>query len=230
MAGDWIKIRKSLAHDPRVIRISSALKADRLRTIGGLVSAWCLLDEQTEDGKLDGYSPEVFDEIVGFPGLCRSMAAVNWLEIGDGFLAAPRFEEHNGHSAKRRAQDSFRKNSTRKAEICPRHERTKSGPEKRREEYKENTVAPAPALPFESPEFAGAWTRWLSYNREKKKKMPATTTLLQLKKLAKFGEHQAIAAIEASMENNWTGLFEAKPSKPAIRPTSEPSTMRSLYD
>ena len=230
MAGDWIKIRKSLAHDPRVIRISSALKADRLRTIGGLVSAWCLLDEQTEDGKLDGYTPEVFDEIVGFPGLSQSMAAVNWLEIGDGFLAAPRFEEHNGHSAKRRAQDSFRKTSARKADICPHDKRTKSGPEKRREEYKEKTVATAPVLPFDSPGFTAAWTRWLEFNREKKKKMPATTTSLQLRKLAKFGELQAIASIEASMENNWTGLFEAKPNKPAIRPTLEPAPLRSLYD
>ena len=60
--------------------------------------------------------------------------------------------------------------------------------------------------------------------------MPATTTALQLKKLAKFGELQAIASIEASMENNWTGLFEVKASKPAIRPTSEPTPPRSLYD
>jgi hypothetical protein len=73
MAGDWIKMNKSLPRDPRVVRISSALKADRLRTIGGLLSAWCLADEQTEDGMLDGYTPELFDEIVGFVGLAKAM-------------------------------------------------------------------------------------------------------------------------------------------------------------
>jgi hypothetical protein len=134
MAGDWIKMRKSLPTDPRVVRISSALKADRLRTIGGLMSAWCLLDEQTEDGKLDGYTPEIFDEIVGFPGLAAAMEQVGWMECGDGFLAAPRFHEHNGQSAKRRAQDSVRKVSARKADKCPHEKRTKSGLEKRREE------------------------------------------------------------------------------------------------
>jgi len=134
MAGDWIKMQKSLPRDPRVVRISSALKADRLRTVGGLLSAWCLFDEQTEDGKLEGYTPELMDEIVGFPGLAQAMESVGWLEIGDGFLVVPRFEEHNGQSAKRRAQDSDRKMSARKADKCPQTKRTDCGPEKRREE------------------------------------------------------------------------------------------------
>jgi len=134
MAGDWIKMNKSLPRDPRVVRISSALKADRLRTVGGLLSAWCLLDEQTEDGKLEGYTPELMDEIVGFQGLARAMESVGWLEVSDGFLVVPRFEEHNGQSAKRRAQDSDRKMYARKADKCPHAKRTKSGLEKRREE------------------------------------------------------------------------------------------------
>ena len=134
MAGDWIKMNKSLPRDPRVVRISSALKADRLRTIGGLLSAWCLADEQTEDGRLDAYTPELIDEMVGMPGLARAMESVGWLVIGPDFLEFPRFDEHNGKSAKRRAQDSFRKTSARKADKCPHDKRTKSGPEKRREE------------------------------------------------------------------------------------------------
>lgn len=142
MAGDWIKMNKSLPRDPRVVRISSALKADRLRTVGGLLSAWCLADEQTEDGKLEGYTPELLDELVGFPGLSRAMESVEWLTIGDGFLEFPSFEEHNGRSAKRRAQDSVRKMSARKADKRPQMNQTKSGPEKRREE--KSIVPPNP--------------------------------------------------------------------------------------
>lgn len=134
MAGDWIKMNKSLPRDPRVVRISSALKADRLRTVGGLLSAWCLADELTEDGNLDAYTPELLDELVGLPGLARAMESVGWLVIGDGFLEFPRFDEHNGKSAKRRAQDAIRKSSAREADKCPHDKRTKSGPEKRREE------------------------------------------------------------------------------------------------
>jgi hypothetical protein len=130
MAGDWIKMRKTLPTDPRIVRIMSALKADRFRTLGGVLSAWCLFDDQTEDGQLDGYSPEVFDEVIGFPGLARAMAAVGWLEIGPDYLKAPRFSEHNGQSAKRRAQENVRKMSARDAD----KKRTESALEKRREE------------------------------------------------------------------------------------------------
>jgi hypothetical protein len=134
MAGDWIKVRKSLLTDPKIVRISSALKADRLRTVGAVVSAWCLLDDHTEDGRLDGYTVELFDEVLCCVGLARAMASVDWLEIGDGFLAAPRFGEHNGKSAKRRMNDAVRKMSARQADKCPLGVRLKSGPEKRREE------------------------------------------------------------------------------------------------
>jgi hypothetical protein len=156
MAGDWIKMNKSLPRDPRVVRISSALKADRLRTIGGLLSAWCLADEQTEDGKLDAYTPELLDELVGLPGIAVAMESVGWLVIGDGFLEFPRFDEHNGQSAKRRAQDSYRKMSARKADICPQTKRTKSGLEKRRIEKRrigdeeESPPPPPKILDFET--------------------------------------------------------------------------------
>lgn len=151
MAGDWIKMNKSLPRDPRVIRISSALKADRLRTVGGLFSAWCIFDEQTEDGILPGYTPEILDELVTFPGLARAMESVGWLEIGEGFLAVPRFDEHNGQSAKRRAQDANRKQSARAADKCPAENRTESRPEKRRGEEterggKREEAGPSPTL------------------------------------------------------------------------------------
>ena len=78
MAGEWIKMRKSLLADGRVIKMSSALKADRLRTVGGLFAAWCLFDEQTENGTLAGYTPEVLDELIHFKGMARAMESVGW--------------------------------------------------------------------------------------------------------------------------------------------------------
>jgi hypothetical protein len=36
MAGDWIQMRVALQTHPKVVRIASALKADRLRVVGGL--------------------------------------------------------------------------------------------------------------------------------------------------------------------------------------------------
>lgn len=140
MAGDWIKMNKSLPRDPRVIRIASALNADRLRTVGALFSAWCLFDEQTQDGKLEAYTPELLDELAATPGLARAMESVGWLEIGEGFLAVPRYDEHNGNPAKRRAQESERKRTAREADKRAHDMRTDPGPEKRREREEETPL------------------------------------------------------------------------------------------
>jgi hypothetical protein len=132
MAGDWIKIRKCLPNDPRIVRMASALKADRFRTLGGVLSAWCLFDEHTDSGHLDGYTPELLNEVVGFPGLAEAMKSVGWLEVGKNFLMAPRFEKHNGKTAKRRCQETVRKLSARHAD------KKRSREEKRREENDSN--------------------------------------------------------------------------------------------
>jgi hypothetical protein len=57
MAGDWIKMRADLRRHPKVVRMVSALNADRLRVVGGLHAVWSVFDEQTEDGFLPGYTP-----------------------------------------------------------------------------------------------------------------------------------------------------------------------------
>lgn len=109
MAGDWIKMRTDLFTHPKVVRISSALKADRLRTVGGLMSVWCLFDAHSVDGKLEGYSLSTIDDLIGWPGFAAVMSAVGWLDESSESLVLPEFDTHNGQSAKRRAQDADRK-------------------------------------------------------------------------------------------------------------------------
>ena len=140
MAGDWIKMRTDLRTHPKVVRISSALKADTLKTIGGLLSVWCLFDTHSHDGQLEGYTTDLVDELIGWPGFAGQMKAVGWIEIAsqDGVqsLAIPRFDVHNGASAKRRAMEADRKRTVRKQSASNADKpQTKSGPEKRREEY-----------------------------------------------------------------------------------------------
>ena len=178
MSEDWIKIRKGLPTDPRLVRISSALRADRLRTLGALVSAWFVFDTHSEDGSLSGYTPEVFDEIVGLPGLAVAMASVGWMEITPQALIAPRFEEHNGATAKRRAQENRRKASARDADKLRTAAGRKSGPEKEKEkEYSKSTLlldsesVAGPVEPSELPlTCENAFQKfWESYPRKKDK-------------------------------------------------------------
>ncbi|MCM8478017.1 DnaT-like ssDNA-binding domain-containing protein [Enterobacter hormaechei] len=136
MAGDWIKMRADLHTHPKVVRMASALKADRLRIVGGLHSAWCLFDVHSVDGFLDGYNADTLDDLIGFPGFSRAMMAVGWLEENGESLVMPRFEAHNGQSAKRRAQDADRKRNVRKASASE-ADKKRTREEKRREDIKD---------------------------------------------------------------------------------------------
>lgn len=136
MAGDWIKMRADLHTHPKVVRMASALKADRLRIVGGLHSAWCLFDVHSVVGLLDGYSADTLDDLIGFPGFSRAMMAVGWLEENGESLVMPRFEAHNGQSAKRRAQDADRKRNVRKASASE-ADKKRTREEKRREDIKD---------------------------------------------------------------------------------------------
>lgn len=148
MAGDWIKMRSNLATSPKVVRIASALKADRLRVIGGLHAVWCLFDAHSDDGTLVGYSPVVLDDLIGWPGFSAAMIAVEWmLEEGEN-LVVPRFDDHNGASAKRRAQDADRKKNVRNMSApasASEADKKRTREEKRREEEKNPPTPPADA-------------------------------------------------------------------------------------
>lgn len=144
MSGDWIKMRADLFTHPKVVRISSALKADTLRTVGGLMSVWCLFDAHSEDGSMIGYTGETLDDHLRWPGFSAAMMAVGWLSETGESLDLPRFETHNGTSAKRRAQDADRKKEVRKTSASD-ADKLRTREEKRREEKKEqkqSTCAP----------------------------------------------------------------------------------------
>lgn len=114
MAGDWIKMRIDLQSHPKVVRILSATRTDKFRVIGGLHSVWSVFDLHSEDGRLKGYTPEALDHVIGWEGFARAMESVGWL-LFDGLetLTLPEFSEHNGQSAKRRAEDQKRKRDAR---------------------------------------------------------------------------------------------------------------------
>lgn len=136
MAGDWIKMRGDLGTHPKVVRIMSALKADRLRVVGGLHAVWSLFDAHSEDGVLDGYTLEALDNMIAWPGFAAQMVRVEWLVENAESLSVPRFDEHNGQSAKRRATETQRKREARS--VCkvsaPNADKKRSREEKRRED------------------------------------------------------------------------------------------------
>lgn len=148
MSGDWIKMRANLLTHPKVVRMMSALRADKFRTVGGLLSAWCLFDAHSIDGRLSGYTLDALDAMAAWPGFAAAMVAVEWLivEEVDGVesLVLPRFDSHNGQSAKRRAQEADRKRSDRKTSASD-ADKKRTREEKRREEKEQEHVIDAGA-------------------------------------------------------------------------------------
>lgn len=204
MAGDWIKMRMDLSTSPKVVRIASALRADRLRVVGGLHAVWCLFDMHSEDGRLDGYTLDALDDLIGFDGFGAAMVSVGWLEDAGDFLQTPRFDEHNGQSAKRRAMETERKRESRKVS-APDADKKRSREEKRREDIEDKSSIP----PYPQGLDVQAWERWVVYRKQIGKSLkPASTPSAQLS-LAKHGDDQA-AVVEQSVANGWQGLFPLK--------------------
>ncbi len=154
MAGDWIKMRIELQTHPKVFRMVSALQADRLRIIGGLHIAWSIFDTHCDDGVLVGYTTDAMDAVIGWPGFTQAMIDVEWAALNDaGSLVMPRFDEHNGKSAKRRANDNERKRNDRNSKdvrnvSASDADKKRTREEKRREEkdqkpYGDDAVDPA---------------------------------------------------------------------------------------
>jgi hypothetical protein len=124
---NWIKMRSNLWNDPRVTKICDITNKPEREVIGCLYWLWAMADDQSVDGRLDGFSVAAIDRKTGFKGIGAALVKVGWLlETEDGVEIA-RFDEHNGASAKRRASEAKRMQFVRKPkETCSQPMRTES--------------------------------------------------------------------------------------------------------
>ena len=89
-------------------------------------------------------------------------------------------------------------------------------------------------LPFNTPEFAEAWTDWQEYKLEEfkfkyKSKHSLLAAFKKLHRLAEGNEQTAIAIIEESMANGWKGFFKLKDQEKKIQPKTLAEKMRIDY-
>jgi len=140
MAGDWIKMRTDLADDPAVIGIASALELSEELVVGKLHRLWSWADRHTADGHVQNVTFLWVNKFLNCEKFAEEMAKNRWLEETENGILFPNFAHHNGESAKKRAVDSKSKKRRRSVRTlsakCPTNDRTKAGPEKRREEKK----------------------------------------------------------------------------------------------
>lgn len=109
----WIKFRKKLLTDGRVRAVSRECHVDRVTVIGALVTLWSLADDHADDdGVMTGFVAADVDEECGVPGLCAALPA-DWIDLTGAYVRLPEYADHNGTTAKRRAEASERKRKQR---------------------------------------------------------------------------------------------------------------------
>ena len=104
MAGEWIKMRTNLWTDPRVSRLCDLTGQAEVAVIGGLYWLWASADDHSLDGVMPGLSIAGIDRRTGIAGFGSALVAIGWIAETDGGITIAKFDEHNGASAKKRAQ------------------------------------------------------------------------------------------------------------------------------
>lgn len=211
MAADWIKMRMGLRTHPKIVRMASALDADRFRVIGALHAVWCLADEHTEDGSLPGYTLNALDDSIGWPGFSQAMKDIDWLIVGAQGLVLPRFEEHNGQSAKRRATEAERKRNARK----------KSAPDadkkRTRERGRERSRSPVVPLNLPAGVTATDWQAFRDHRSENRKKLTPRAEELALGKLHHLAAqgYDPKKLLDLAIESGWATFYSREECKAA---------------
>jgi hypothetical protein len=229
MAGDWIKMRTALAHDPAVIAIAIDLDKSEFEVVGMLHHLWSWADSQSQDGHIKRVTEVWIDRYVHHTGFAQSMVAAGWLLIEETGITFPSFEKHNGESAKKRAEAAERQRISREnkrlgivTDLSQNYcDKSVTREEKRREDKdlknpptpKQKKPKPEPdeiELPIWLPK--KEWADYVEMRRSKKKPVTPSIAARVIKKLESMATagHNITAALEASIVNCWTDIYEPK--------------------
>ncbi len=99
----WMKIELELPDKPEVHYIAGVTGLDPDAVVGKLIRIWQWFDKHTEDGNALGVTFALPDRISGVTGFGEAMSLAGWLVQSGSVLTMPKFDRHNGESAKKRA-------------------------------------------------------------------------------------------------------------------------------
>jgi len=110
----WIKIETHTPDKAEVRQIARLCHCTKAEAFLGIFRMFVWLDEQTEDGHVEFFTPEDADEIGGLIGLGSALETVRWITFSVSGAVVSNWQRHNGQSAKRRCLDVERKRAVRK--------------------------------------------------------------------------------------------------------------------
>jgi len=179
MSGDWIKMRGNLWDDPRIGRICDLAGVKEATAIGALYWLWATADQHTSDGCMPGLSTQQIDRKTGVKGFAAALVDVGWLTDDPQGVVICHFEEHNGASAKKRAQTAKRVANSRSGN-ADETQNLESGNaqsvtpalarEEKEKEKKKNTPKAPKGADADPPGFAEFWAAWPNTDRKQDRK------------------------------------------------------------
>ena len=129
---NWIKVRSNLRTSPKVIIVASQLSVAPMTALGAICTSWMLADEHADEhGLLKDIDLATLDAMIGIDGLGEAMERVGWVKQAAKGVQFVDYEKHNGSTAKSRARDQQRKQSSR---ACPKKPGQKKDATRTREE------------------------------------------------------------------------------------------------
>jgi hypothetical protein len=203
-----------------------------------------------ESGRLTGYAAQEIESIVGWwgrPGdLMAALVRVGFVrQEGEEVFVVHEWAEHEGHIAafKVRAKRAAGARWSKLAGSDP--DATSNATSIAKEDGKQCPIPTKPTNqspqppegggkaprageepPAEIPRsldtapFRAAWREWMDFRSRSKKRLSSIAQRKQLKFLEGLGPLAACASIEASIRNDWQGLFEPKVATGPPRPSA----------
>jgi hypothetical protein len=118
----WIKVRKELRHNAKVVMVASRIGVTSIHAFGAIVQTWMLADDSAdENGFIEHLTFDHLNGIIGIEKLAEAMEEVGWITEVDGGVQFIDYQEHNGTTAKTRAQNQKRQALSRKRQSKKRH-------------------------------------------------------------------------------------------------------------
>lgn len=144
MAGDWIKVEKTSAGKPEVLRIAELLHVHPSHAFGLCVQFWCWCDDQMTTGNVIGVTYATLNALLGHDGFCEALVKVGWMRTRKGQICVTNFDRHLSESSKTRALTNKRKQSFR--ERSPKHPSVPREEKKREEKKVSKTEEAVPSF------------------------------------------------------------------------------------
>ena len=115
----WIKVETHTPDKAELRQIARLCHCSKAEAFLSFFRVFVWLDEQTEDGHVDYFTPDDADEIGGLPGLGNALESVRWITFSPGGAVVANWERHNGKSAKKRIIEAERSRRYRAGQGLP---------------------------------------------------------------------------------------------------------------